>query len=211
MNGIDAARSAWARALSARIDAQFMSLLLICSITTSAGAPTVAAEVRPYITFSLRWLRAGWLRLPPTLKPLIVPVFEVFRRNAGDRNGVTGWPGWLLRWRYVRVRRRRREQPAGAAASPRPDRPRLRRATRHRGARGGLPVLARAVHHGLRRCLRGDARPVPDPPPGRAGVRAAALGQPDRDRDLHAGRVQQPRFVQPPVRRHRGTVRGVVS
>ncbi len=44
MNGIDAARSAWARALSARIDAQFMSLLLISSITTSAGAPTVAAE-----------------------------------------------------------------------------------------------------------------------------------------------------------------------
>src|SRR5258708_30083268 len=101
------------------------------------------------------WVRAGWLRLPPTLKPLIVPVFEVFRRNAVDRNGATGRPGWLLRWRYVRVRPRLREQPAGAAASPRPDRPRLRRATRHRSARSGLPVLLRAVLQVLRRRPRG--------------------------------------------------------
>jgi hypothetical protein len=45
MNGIEAVRSACSRVSSSRIDAQLISFMLIRSMTTSAGAPTVGRRI----------------------------------------------------------------------------------------------------------------------------------------------------------------------
>ena len=53
MNGIAAVRCACSRVFSSRIDAQFISLLLSCSMVTSAGRPpTVATDPLPALRVS---------------------------------------------------------------------------------------------------------------------------------------------------------------
>jgi len=109
-------------------------------------------------------------------------------------------------WRCGTARRCGHQQPSRAQARSGHDRPRLRGEAVRRRPRSRGRVLAWPVHQGIRRRVRRDARQVPNPPASRAGVRTAPLGQPDRHRDLHGRRVQQPRHLQPPVRRHRGPV-----
>src|SRR5260370_20595821 len=95
----------------------------------------------------------------------------------------------------------RRVLAADAAQGQGPDRPGLRRPDRHPGAGRRGRLLARALHPRLPRGLWRDPGALPDQAAGRAGLRTAPLGQPDRDRNLPSGRLHQPWHVQRAVRR----------
>ena len=96
---------------------------------------------------------------------------------------------------------------AAPAPGPRPHRPALRRAARPRRARRASPASRSSTSSRCFEAAYGETPdPLPDPPPDRARPGPAALGQPHRHRDLHGGRLHQPRLVLGPVHRARRRV-----
>jgi hypothetical protein len=104
------------------------------------------------------------------------------------------------------LRRRFEADPQGEIESLRALRRARERIDRHYArpidiAAVGSPgwLLALTFHPRLPRCPRRDARSLPDQAPGRAGLRAAPVGEPQRHRDLPYGGIQQPGHLQQPV------------
>jgi len=84
---------------------------------------------------------------------------------------------------------------APPAAGPRSHRQALRGPARPGPAGPGGRGVEVPLRAQLRGRLRADPDQVPQPPPGRTGAGPLASRQPDRDRDLLPGRVQQPGLV----------------
>ena len=116
-------------------------------------------------------------------------------QRVGGVQSVRGWlPG-----------PRRHGRPAAAPPpGPRPRRRPVRGGAGPRPARGGRRRVEVPLRPELRGRLWGDTDPVPDPAADRAGSGPAPGREPVDHRDLHAGRLHQPRLLLGPLPRPRG-------